>query len=272
MDSFEYAFDSLLSVYNKKISVYGDCLSFRNFAYCCGEDVAEWFRPAISWEQYIWQLVEFLGIKKEVFLISAQKYRLEKDSFQDWMLLGEMKRGYLRESIQSKFYRGVQDFYLCKRSQKEKILILCNPLGSPYIEITEEELLKMLELSSGFVLGLDGIDKIQIPEAAEVLWKGSQWRVRTKNQKERLENFNFEKICIEKTSEKVALKYALMNYRIQTNKLVQYYLSNIKTGYRVRERVNSAMFQILNVGETIPLNTIKEAEYEIWECVSKIGR
>ena len=226
LDGFSYAMKGLLEVYS--VDTKGipdlDCLSFRAFSFLMGENVSQWFQTAIPWNAYMENLSRNLGTEERLKVCGANVFFRGKKDYDQWFLVGEVRGLEAIQMLRTSFYQGAKDFYLCKRFNREE-MILCDPMGSPYRILDYNILKEKVESSEGFVAWFEqepsSVLRIALPES--VAKRALAW----KRERPELLICNQLKGAVEKYSgtgrENYSMQFARMNYQIQVGKAIEYF-------------------------------------------------
>lgn len=270
LDSFSYAFSALLELYGIKIEEFPDfdILSFRSFMFKYSQNVAEWFTPSIAWPIYMPMLMNNIRSIDSIIVCSAEDYLRCKHCFKEWVLIGETINPVQMKSVQNQFYTGSPSFFLCKHMEDNKYMI-CDPLGDPCSIIEEENLFLSMQYSEGFTAYIEAPVNLNVLPAEVILKKAIIWRNQNQmfNIAKHAEECNY--IYQGKTKEKIALKYGLMNYQIQTEKNLNYLLNVGMIDNLIYKETRSLLQHINDIGTTCDFYLISKIEDCLWSALEE---
>lgn len=218
LDGFDYGVRLLFEQAGVPQLPSPDCLSHRNLCFVNRGGPADWFQPALPWERYLPALCRNLGCAKDVFYCPASCFAIKDLRPADLVLFGEIPPLESERGIRERFYHGLADFLLCRRSESGG-LFLTDPLGCPLIEISEEELTALLQECGGFALTL--LHRPEIKPVSKTALRRESASVRDECE----QGLRFETCEPRKwgAAETIALRYGLMNYQTQRTRSAEFY-------------------------------------------------
>lgn len=217
LDGFDYAIRTLFRNFGANISLSPDCFSHRVLD-PLGSILMRQPNTSVSkWEFYLPTLFRNIDCTDDVRWELASDFSMGKNSFRNWSLLGEIALPDRESGVMGQFCSGPLAFLLCRRDASGT-LILCNPLGCHYIEISDSELTALLSGGGGFVLS------VLRPLAPHPISKAALWR-EVCALASSSEFPAYETILHQPANrfEHIRLQYALFHYRLQRAKMAEFY-------------------------------------------------
>lgn len=275
IDIFEDVWNLWMGCLNVSQYIHADVLSFRCFAFYCGEDVKRWFSPIQTIDKALMELCVNLGIEKMCSIIPVCDWYKQIVELNYPVLLADTCFDVREASALREYYKGIGSYLVLFRHENKKQMI-CAASGIPYVEISEEQIKEELSKSDGFVVARTMPLQMQIAPAGEILHKGMQWRRSAVCN----ENY-FGQLCLEcdkKIPDKkipdrklqLAVQYGLMNYQIQLSKVVRFCKQELKASKFIVEELNGILLKIPQVNRIYPYKEIVQIDKKFWALIEKI--
>ena len=270
MDTFEDVWNMWMRHAGVVDYIHADVLSFRCFAFSCGEDITRWFSPVQSTQMAFAELCSNLGIEKVCSIIPASDWDGQLSELKWPVLLADVYLDVEGAVVREQFYHGTPPFFLLYRHSDGKHLVYASS-GTPFIELSEEQVKDRISGSKGYVIMGRMPMRIQLPSAGEILHKGMQWRKNVRNNKEGLERLrsdSFKKI--QDRSSHVSLQYGLMNYQIQLSKVVRFCAQEMRVSDATIEKLNSVLLRAALIYKNHTYEEIVRIDEDFWALIVKI--
>lgn len=270
IDTFEDVWNMWMKYAGVTVYVHADVLSFRCFAFSCGEDVTRWFSPVQSTQMALVELCSNLGIGEMCSIFPVSDWDGQLSELKWPVLLADVCLDVEEVVIRKQFYHGTFPFCLLYRHSDGKHLVYASS-GIPFIELSEEQVKDKLLGSKGYIV----IGKfplwVQLPSAKEILHKGMQWRKNARNKKEGLEQLcsnSFEKIRDRFSC--VSAQYGLMNYQVQLSKVVRFCAQEMKVSDSTIDELNSILLRIPPIYMNKTYEEVAQIDEDFWTLIEKI--
>lgn len=270
IDVFEDVWNMWMRYAGVDAYIHADVLSFRCFAFSCGEDTTEWFSPAQPMEMAITELCNSLGIMKNCSIVPAADWVGKQSELQQPVLLADVCLGVENDTVGNRLYHGIPPCSVLHRHSDGKHLVYTSS-GIPFIELSEEQVRDKIAASKGYVV--TGEMPLQIRQLSwkEILHRGVQWRKRTADNGKRLERLcpeSFERI--QSRYSRLAVWYGLMNYQVQLSKVVRFCAQEAEILDSAIEELTNVLLRIAQIYRNQEYEGIVRIEEEFWALIRKI--
>lgn len=270
MDTFEDVWNMWMRHAGVVEYIHADVLSFRCFAFSCGEDITRWFSPVQSTQMAFVELCSNLGIEEECSIIPASDWDGQLPELKWPVLLADVFLDVEGAVVREQFYHGTPPFFLLYRHSDGKHLVYASS-GTPFIELSEEQVKDRISGSKGYMIIGRMPMRIQLPSAREIIHKGMQWRKNARNNKEGLEclcSDGYEKI--QDRFSCVSVQYGLKNYQIQLSKVVRFCAQEMRISDSEIDELNSVLLRIPPIYKKQTYGEIARIDEDFWALIEKI--
>ncbi|MBD5450896.1 MAG: hypothetical protein HDR28_12300 [Lachnospiraceae bacterium] len=270
MDTFEDVWNMWMRHAGVVDYIHADVLSFRCFAFSCGEDIKRWFSPVQSTQMAFVELCSNLGIEKVCSIIPASDWDGRLSELKWPVLLADVYLDVEGAVVREQFYHGTPPFFLLYRHSDGKHLVYASP-RTPFIELSEEQVKDRISGSKGYVIIGRMPMRIQLPSAREIIHKGMQWRKNAGNNKEGLEYLcsdGYEKI--QDRFSCVSVQYGLKNYQIQLSKVIRFCAQEMRISDSEIDELNSVLLRIPPIYKKQTYEEIARIDEDFWALIEKI--
>lgn len=271
IDTFEDVWNMWMRYAGVDAYVHADVLSFRCFAFSCGEDVTRWFSPMQSAQSAIAELCNNLGIQEACSIVPASAVCEQLPELEWPILLADVCLNVEKDPVREQFYPGTSAFYILHRHRDGKHLI-CTSSGIPFMELSMEQVREEMLASRGYVVIGKMPMRVQPFSAGEILRRGIRWRKKTMSSKEGLERLcaeDFDKV--QGRYYDVSVQYGLMNYQVQLSKVVRFCAQEMRISESVIEELNDILLKIAEICGNRRYEKIAQTEEDFWTLVEKAG-
>lgn len=270
IDIFEDVWNMWMRCASVSQYIHADVLSFRCFAFSCGEDVRKWFSPIQTIDKALMELCVNLGIEKMCSIIPASDWCRHISELKFPVLLADTCLDVRENSTTKEYYKGIGSYLVLSRNNNKK-QIICATSGVPFVEISEEQIKENLLKSSGFVVIRNMPLQLQTASAEEILHRGMQWRRKVICNKDSLGQLCSERFRkIQDRKSQLAIQYGLMNYQIQLSKVVRFCEQELRVSKSIIEKLNGILLKIPQVNKTYPYEEIVQIDNDFWILIEKI--
>lgn len=270
IDTFEDVWNMWMGYAGVAAYIHADVLSFRCFAFSCGEDVTRWFSPVQSTQTALVELCSNLGIREMCSISPVSDWDGQLSELEGPVLLADVCLDVEGAVVRKQFYHGTLPFCLLYRHSDGKQLVYASS-GTPFIELSEEQVKDKFSGSKGYVVMGKMPLQVQLPSAKEILHKGMQWRKNVRNNKEGLERLcsdSFEGIRDRFSC--VSVQYGLMNYQIQLSKVIRFCAQEMKISDFTIDELNSVLLRIPPIYRNQTYGEIARIDEDFWTLIEKI--
>lgn len=271
IDLFEDVWNMWMRCAGVDAYIHADVLSYRSFAFTCGEDIIECFSPMQPMPMAITELCGNLGIEEKCSIIPASNWDGQFTESEQPVLLADIYMGVENDSIRNHFYQGAPPFSLLYRHNDGKRLIYISP-GTPYMEVSKEQVMNRISASKGYVVTGKMPMQIRWTPAEKILQKGIQWRKKVVKSEEWLQRME-ERLSQRKPggSLSLAVQYGLMNYQIQISKVVRFCEQEIGISDYISKQLEDILLQVGQVHNNHICKGIVQIEKDFWTLIGEIG-
>lgn len=271
IDIFEDVWNMWMRYMGVADYIHADVLSFRCFAFSCGDDVTRWFSPVQSTQMALEELCSNLGIGEMCSIVPASVWSGQLSELKWPVLLADVCLDVEGSAVREQFYHGTLPFSLLYRHSDGKHLVYSSS-GTPFIELSEELVKDKVSASKGYVVMGKLPMRIQMPSANEILHKGIQWRKNVAGNKEGLERLRADSYeGIRDRFSCVSVQYGLMNYQIQLSKVVRFCAQEMGVSDSMIEKLNSILLRIAPIYRRHAYGEIVRVDEDFWALIEKIA-
>ncbi len=270
LDVFDYVWNLWMKSAGVSAYIHADVLSFRCFAFSCGEDIKKWFSPAQPVKMALVELFDNLEIAENCSIVPASDWHKYLSESECPILLADICTGMENATALRHYYHGASPFSLLHQHSDRQHLIYASA-GIPYMELTEEQIRDKISASNGYIVIGKMPLQITLPSAGEILHRGMQWRKSTGPNRDRLERSNpnlFKKI--QSRTDNLAIQYGLMNYQVQLSKMIRFCVQEIGISIFTAEELNNILLRIPQIQTSHKYEQIICIEEEFWALIGNI--
>lgn len=268
LDAFEDVWNMWMRCAGIASHIHADVLSFRCFAFSCGNDAAYWFSPVQTVEAALEELCGNLGLQEQYAVIPASEWdmRLAEHPIFAADVCFDVKSAAVRQQ----FYRGAPPFSLLSKHRNGKHLVYTAP-SVPFMELSRTTAKDRLRTSKGYVLIGDMPFHLKPLPAAEILHRGMLWRthaIECGDCLERLTPDSFE--AHRSRYAHLAIQYGALNYQIQLYKLVKFCTLELRPSVRLLAELDRELLHISDACGRQAGEELVKANGQFWSWIKKI--
>ncbi len=264
IDTFEYAVRQMLSYDGIDSPEHIDCIGKRCFGFLMGEDVRDWFRPAVS----VGAAVESISEKTGLGLCTAEETADPEaglEILQKGAVMGPVRKGIAVPEARHLYYHG-DAHYLFVEGKEGGGYQVTDPEGFPSVPADRKLLLEILVLDRPSIIYTDS-KKTKTCKGIDydaVLKEGLAFHDRFQKDTEDIMQRAVSRYK-DTAGNRLALQYGLMNCVLQINKIFR--LAEI-CGYMDREThdlYRERLDALYHINRDRGVQELPKLISEIWE-------
>lgn len=268
LDAFEDVWNMWMRYAGVSSHIHADVLSFRCFAFSCGNDAAYWFSPVQTVEAALEELCGNLGLQGQCAVIPASEWDMQFAEHP--IFLADVCLNVEIDAVRQQFYRGAPPFSLLSRHHDGKHLVYTAP-SVPFMEFSVTMVRDSFRASKGYVLTGNMPFQLKPIYDAEILHRGMIWRAHVVEREDCLERLTpnrFEEFRSRYAH--LAIQYGLLNYQIQLCKLVNFCAQRLQASAYLLAELDRTLLRISDACRRQDGEELVKVNDQFWAWIRKI--